>query len=464
MPEIKQSKKTAHSQGLVRMENFFRRSLIFIALVMVVLVFGIFITLIIQSIPSLKALGIKYLWGKTWDPVNNVYGALPFLVGTLLTSFLALIISMPFSYAIAVYLGEYKPKGWLSNFLKNTVDLIAAVPSVIYGFWGLLVLVPVVQHWETKWNEKKVGEYREVTKDNNTFTVNGKTFVLNTDYFPLAYSGASSVQGNVTSEAAAQPDSIKQGKPWLLDLAPVITATHNNPVAINDTIKQTAARYSLKGAGALILINSSPTADNLNFNKKDTTSLLDIPVVYVTAVGRKKSFSSTTEMPNVSIAADVNIVDPYNVLPYGIGIFTSSIILAIMIIPYAASMGRELIKMVPSPLKEGAYALGATRYEVIRSVILPYTKSGLAAGVLLSLGRALGETMAVTMVIGNSPIMPKSIFSLGHTMASVIANEFAEADHAVYLSALVELGLVLFLVTVVINMIGKGIIKRFTNE
>ena len=297
-------KKIKSSNRQVRMEYIFRRTLVIVALLVVVLVFGILLTLIIESIPSMKSLGIKYLWGKTWDPVNNVYGAYPFLLGTLLTSFLALIISIPFSFAIAVYLGEYNPKGWVSNFLKNTIDLIAAVPSVIYGFWGLIVLVPLVRNLEMK----------------------------------------------------------------------------------------------------------------------------------------------------------------IGVLPYGIGIFSASLILAIMIIPYAASLGREMIRLVPSALKEGAYSLGATRYEVIRSVILPYTKSGLFAGILLSLGRALGETMAVTMVIGNTSIVPHSIFAPGNTMASVIANEFTEADHSVYLSALIELGLVLFLVTVIINMIGKRIIKRFTNE
>jgi phosphate transport system permease protein len=297
-------KKIKSSSGQIRAESVFKRALVIIGAAMVVLVLGILLTLIIESVPSIKSLGLKYLWGTTWDPVNNVYGAVPFLLGTVLTSFLALIISIPFSFAIAVYLGEYNPKGWLSNFLKNTVELIAAVPSVIYGFWGLLVLVPLVRSMEMK----------------------------------------------------------------------------------------------------------------------------------------------------------------LGVLPYGIGIFTASLILAIMIIPYAASLGREMIRLVPSPLKEAAYSLGATRYEVLKNVILPYTKSGLFAGILLSLGRALGETMAVTMVIGNTSLIPTSIFAPGNTMASVIANEFTEADHAVYLSALIELGLVLFLVTVVINMIGKGIIKKFTNE
>ncbi|HEV3222924.1 MAG TPA: phosphate ABC transporter permease subunit PstC [Puia sp.] len=304
MDDIKIVRKGKNSNGQIRAESLFKRSLVVIGAAMVILVFGILLTLIIESIPSIKSLGLKYLWGKTWDPVNNVYGAAPFLLGTVLTSFLALIISIPFSFAIAVYLGEYNPKGWLSNFLKNTVELIAAVPSVIYGFWGLLVLVPLVRSMELK----------------------------------------------------------------------------------------------------------------------------------------------------------------LGILPYGIGIFTASLILAIMIIPYAASLGREMIRLVPSPLKEAAYSLGATRYEVLKNVILPYTKSGLFAGILLSLGRALGETMAVTMVIGNTSLIPTNIFAPGNTMASVIANEFTEADHAVYLSALIELGLVLFLVTVVINMIGKRIIKRFTNE
>ena len=304
MDDQKQIKKNKSSNGKIWAESVFKRALVIIGLSMVILVFGLMLTLIIESIPSMKSLGLKYLWGKTWDPVNNVYGAFPFLLGTLLTSFLALAISIPFSFAVAVYLGEYNPKGWLSNFLKNTVELIAAVPSVIYGFWGLLVLVPLVRTME-----------------------------------------------------------IKMG-----------------------------------------------------------------------------------------------------VLPYGIGIFTASLVLAMMIIPYAASLGREMIRLVPSPLKEAAYSLGATRYEVLKNVILPYTKSGLFAGILLSLGRALGETMAVTMVIGNTSLIPTSIYAPGNTMASVIANEFTEADHAVYLSALIELGLVLFFVTVIINMVGKRIIQRFTNE
>jgi phosphate transport system permease protein len=301
---VKKEKRIKRSHRHIKAENFFRRTLVVMGVLMVVIVLGIMFTLVAESVPSIKALGLPYLWGKTWDPVRDIYGAYPFLLGTLITSFTALIISIPFSIAVAIFLGEYYPKGWVSDLLKNTVELIAAVPSVIYGFWGLAVMVPLVRSFETK-------------------------------------------------------------------------------------------------------------------------------------VG---------------------------VEPVGVGIFSSSLILSVMIIPYAASLGRSMIQMVPSHLKEGAYSLGATRWEVIKSVVLPYTKSGLFAGILLSLGRALGETMAVTMVIGNTSLIPKNIFSPGNTMASVIANEFTEADKTVYLSALIELGLVLFCVTVVINMIGKKIISRFTND
>lgn len=303
-----ENKRLQLSNDQLKWETIFKRLLIAMSVLLLLIILGVLATLIIKSMPSIKSLGIGFLWGKVWDPVQNIYGAYPFLIGTLLTSFIALIISIPFSYAIAIYLGEYNPKGWLSDLLKNTVELIAAVPSIIYGFWGLFVLVPMVRNLEIK----------------------------------------------------------------------------------------------------------------------------------------------------------------LHILPYGVGVFTASLVLAVMIIPYGASLGITLIRMVPSPLKEGAYALGATRFEVIRSVIMPFTRSGLFAGVLLSLGRALGETMAVTMLIGNTSAIANTfkdlIFGPGNTMASVIANEFTEADHVLYSSALIELGLALFFVTVIINLIGKRIITRFTNN
>ena len=305
---MENNKRLKLTTAQLKWENGFKRLLIVMSAIIVLLVAGLFITLVYKSMPTISSLGIKYLWGKTWDPVNNVYGAWPFLIGTLLTSFTALIICIPFAYAIAIYLGEYNPRGWLSDLLKNAVELIAAVPSIIYGFWALFILVPVVRTFELK----------------------------------------------------------------------------------------------------------------------------------------------------------------IGVAPYGVGIFSASLVLSVMIIPYAASLGTTLIRMVPSPLKEGAYALGATRFEVIRNVVLPYTRSGLFAGILLSLGRALGETMAVTILIGNTSAIGDKFkdifFGPGNTMASVIANEFSEADHTSYYSALIELALVLFLVTVVINLIGKRIITRFTND
>ena len=152
------------------------------------------------------------------------------------------------------------------------------------------------------------------------------------------------------------------------------------------------------------------------------------------------------------------------VFPYGVGILSASLILSIMIVPYAASISREVIALVPSDIKEAAYSLGATRQEVITKVVLPHAQSGIVAGILLALGRALGETMAVTMVIGNSNLLPTSLFSPANTMASVIANEFTEATATLYLSSLVEVGLVLFLVTMVINVIGRYVIKRMRVE
>ncbi len=290
--------------ALVAAEAAFTRGLYAVAIFVVVLLTAILVTLLIGSRESLGTIGLGFLYGKTWDPVSSEFGALPFLVGTLLTSFLALGISLPFSIAIAVFLGEYFREGALSSFLRSAIDLLAGIPSVIYGFWGLFVLVPLVRSLQLK---------------------------------------------------------------------------------------------------------------------------LGVP-------------------------------------PFGVGILTSSLVLSIMIVPYSAALGREVIQLVPSDLKEAALSMGATRSEVIWKVVLPYARSGIFAGVLLSLGRALGETMAVTMVIGNSNFLPRGIFSPANTMASLIANEFAEATEPLYVSSLVEIGLLLFIVTTLVNIIGRQIIKRTAVE
>lgn len=270
-------------------------------ILMTILVFGIFITLVFSSYKSFQNNGFSFLFSSKWNPVTDQYGALPFIVGTLLTSFLALFISLPFSFAIAVLLGEYSRKGFFSSFLKSVVELLAGIPSVIYGFWGLYFLV--------------------------------------------------------------------------------------------DYVKPIQKQFGLA--------------------------------------------------------------------PTGLGIFTSSVILAIMVIPYSASIAREVIELVPKNLKEAAYALGSTRYEVIKKIIIPYASSGIFAGVVLSLGRALGETMAVTMLIGNSNHIPSNIFDTGNTMASVIANEYNEA-FGIQASALLELGLILLIISTIINITGKFIIKKMS--
>jgi phosphate transport system permease protein len=288
----------------LRAEPIFRKTLLFSALAIVVLLAAMFLSILFHSFPSLRAFGLTFLFTKTWNPVSQEFGVLPFLVGTILTSFLSLLICLPFSLAISIFLGEYFREGPLSSFLKNVTELLAGIPSVIYGFWGLFVLVPIIRKLEIK---------------------------------------------------------------------------------------------------------------------------LGVP-------------------------------------PFGVGIFTASLILSVMIVPYAASIGREVISLVPADIKEAAYALGATRQEVITKITLPYARSGITAGVLLALGRALGETMAVTMVIGNSNILPRGIFSPGNTMASVIANEFTEATGKLYLSSLLEIGLLLFLVTTVINIMGRYVINKVSIE
>ena len=281
-------------------ESSFRKILFAAGAFLLVLLLAIFFSLIIASLPAIRSFGIGFLFSSTWDPVRNEFGAFPFVVGTLATSFVALVISVIFSIPISIFLGEYSAQGSTSTFIKSMIELLAGVPSVIYGFCGLFLLAPLVRALETK----------------------------------------------------------------------------------------------------------------------------------------------------------------IGVAPYGVGIFTASLVLSIMIIPYSASIGREVIGLVPSDLKEAALSLGATRFEVIRKVILPYAGSGIVAGILLSLGRALGETMAVTMVIGNSNFIPKGIFSPANTLASVIANEFTEATGSLYLASLIKLGLVLFIVTTIINLVGKLIIRR----
>ena len=260
---------------------------------------------------ALQKFGWRFLVSSDWDPVNEVFGALPFIFGTLVTSAIALVIAVPISIATAVYLTELAPQ-WLRQPLILFIELLAAVPSVILGLWGIFVMVP-----------------------------------------------------------------------WL--------GTHLDP-------------WLQKTFGFLPLFQG--------------------PI-------------------------------------YGIGMLAGGIIVAIMAIPIITSISREILRSVPGLQREAAYALGATRWEVTRIAVLSYAKKGLFGAVILGLGRALGETMAVTMVIGNSPQFVKSLFAPGSTLASVIANEFTEATTDIHTSALFEIGLVLLGVTVVVNALAQLLLKTF---
>lgn len=279
------------------------------------LMVGIIGSLILGAAPALKAFGLGFLTSAEWDPVQEKFGGLVMIYGTLVTSFIALIIAVPVSFGIAIFLTELSPN-WLKRPLGIAVELLAAVPSIVYGMWGLLVFGPILA-----------------------------TFVQQ----PL--------------------QAMFGGVPYL---------------------------------GALF---TGP--------------------------------------------------------PVGIGILSAGIILAIMIIPFIASVMRDVFEVTPPMLKESAYGLGATTWEVVSRVVLPYTKTGVVGGVMLGLGRALGETMAVTFVIGNmNQLNSLSVFEAANSITSTLANEFAEAGEGLHQASLMYLGLVLFLITFVVLTISKLLLAR----
>ncbi|HOI24918.1 MAG TPA: phosphate ABC transporter permease subunit PstC [Caldisericia bacterium] len=298
-------------QKKISIDKVYLNTLYFFGLLIIALTLFIFYELITSSSLSIKTFSWSFLYKNQWNPIKDLYSALPFIIGTLSTSLLAVLISSFLSIGSALFLSEYI-KGELASFLASMIDVLAAIPSVVYGLWGLFVLVPVVRN----------------------------------------------IQG--------------------------FLFTH------------------------------------LSF----------IPI--------------------------------FNSKPYGFGIMSAMLILAIMILPYAISMIRSVLEMVPNDLKEAAYALGASKWEVMRSVVLPYVRSGIFAGIGLSLGRALGETMAVTMVIGNRNDIPRTLFDPANTLASVIANEFNEASSSLQLSSLVYLALILFIITFCVNVIMRMILKRYS--
>lgn len=275
----------------------------------IVLLLGFMIyTLVIDSWLSFEKFGLPFFWTSTWDPVFEKFGALPFIYGTLVSSFVALILAVPIGLGCAIYLAEYATPGirkWVSLF----VDLLAAIPSVVYGLWAIFSLVPIM-----------------------------RTIV----------------------------------QPFL---------------------------------------------------------------------GKYFGFLPFFQGPN-----------------YGLGMLSASVVLAIMIVPFIISISREVILAVPTVYKESAYALGSTRWEAVSTVVLSYGKTGIIGGIILALGRAIGETMAVTMIIGNNVTISASLFSPGYTLASVIANEFSEATSNLYLAALIQIGFTLLMVSIVVNVIARLLI------
>jgi len=280
---------------------------------------GILVSLVIGAAPAIRAYGLSFLWTSEWDPVQNRYGGLVMIYGTLMTSLIALVIAVPVSFGIALFLTELSPL-WLKRPLGTAIELLAAVPSIVYGMWGLLVFSPILSRFIQQ---------------------------------PL--------------------QSVFKGVPLL---------------------------------GSLF---SGP--------------------------------------------------------PVGIGLLSAGIILAIMVIPFIASVMRDVFDVTPPMLKESAYGLGSTTWEVVWKVVLPYTKTGVVGGIMLGLGRALGETMAVTFVIGNQSQLDQiSLFSAANSITSVLANEFAEAGEGMHRSALLFLALVLFVITFIVLAFAKVLLMRLSRN
>jgi phosphate transport system permease protein len=276
---------------------------------------AILVSLTISAWPAIDKFGLGFLTSKTWDPVKNEYGGLVMIYGTIMTSIVALIIAVPVSFGIALFLTEMSP-AWLKRPLGTAIELLAAVPSIVYGMWGLLVFSPILS-----------------------------------------------------------------------------------------TYVQQPLQAAFKGVPFLGELFSGP--------------------------------------------------------PVGIGILSAGIILAIMVIPFIAAVMRDVFEVTPTLLKESAYGLGATTWEVVSKVVLPYTKAGVVGGIMLGLGRAIGETMAVTFVIGNfNQLDSLSLFQAANSITSALANEFAEAGEGLHQGALMYLGLVLFFITFVVLSFSKLLLAQ----
>jgi len=306
-------------RGGHRWQDFlFHKITLIFALSVLLILTGIIVSLMIGAWPAFKEFGVSFVTTVEWDPVNDKYGALIAIAGTLTTSFIALLFAFPLSFGIAVFLTEICPMK-LRRPLGTAVELLAGVPSIIYGMWGLFIFAP-----------------------------------------------------------------------WFADnVQPLLAHT----------------------------------------------------------LGRLPGLGRLFQGPMM-----------------GIGILTAGLILAVMIIPFIASVMRDVFEIVPAVLKESAYGLGCTKWEVVRKIVLPYTRTGVVGGIMLGLGRALGETMAVTFVIGNAHHLSWSLFAAGNSIASTLANEFAEAESKLHVSSLFALGLILFVITFIVLSAAKFMLAAMSRQ
>lgn len=286
------------------------------AVLLFVTLLGILVSLLVGAWPAIKAFGLGFVVSTTWNPVTEEFGALVPIYGTLVSSAIAMLVGIPVSFGIALFITELCPR-WLRRPLGIAVELLAGIPSIIYGMWGLFVFAPFLA-----------------------------------DYV----------------------------QPWLID------------------------------------------------------TLGPLPLIGLLFEGA----------------------------PMGIGMLTAGLILAIMVIPFISAVMRDVFEVVPPMLKESAYGVGATTWEVVSRIVLPYTKVGVTGGIMLGLGRALGETMAVTFVIGNAHRLSASLLMPGNTISAALANEFTEAVGDIYLSSLIALGLILFLITFVVLACARRLLTRLS--
>lgn len=295
-------------------DSLFKGVSFFFAVSVIILMALIFIVLLKESFLSIKTFGFSFIYTSMWDPVSGEFGALPAIYGTVVSSIIAIVIAVPVSLGIAVFLTEMAPKG-LKGPIGTAIELLASIPSIIYGMWGLFIFAPLISEYVEPFLIERLG------------------------FIPL-FGGA----------------------------------------------------------------------------------------------------------------------------PLGIGMLPAGFILAIMIIPFISSVTRDVFTMVPPILKESGYGVGATKWEVISRVVIPYTKSGIIGAVILGLGRALGETMAVTFVIGNSHDISMNLLDPATSISATLANEFTEAVEDIYLSSLVELGLILFIITFIVLALAKLLINRYSYQ